>query len=67
MFEYIFPQEFLDLFSRIAVQNCDDNGQVETLALALGSKSNNVIEIKELVFPSQTGTSARVEDNGKSS
>ena len=65
MVEYNFPQELLDYFSKIALRNVNTEGQIETLALALGTKENDVFEVKELVFPSQKGSSSHVLDNGK--
>ena len=65
MIEYIFPQDLLDYFSKIALKNVNAEGQIETLALALGKKVNEVFQVEELVFPSQNGSSTQVTDTGK--
>ena len=63
--KYDFPQTLVDYFATMALKNFDNEGQIETLGLALGTKVDNVIHIEELVIPSQIGSSCSVVDNGK--
>lgn len=58
-----FPLFLLNYFSTEALKNYKD-GHVETLAIVLGEKSNNLIEIQELVFPEQRGQQNSVQDAG---
>ena len=60
----IFPRFLLDYFSTEALKNCKVD-QIETLAIALGKKTANVIEIQELVFPEQKGNQNSVKPAGK--
>ena len=52
--KYEFPRVLLDHFTREALKNEDNEGHIETLALALGSKNDGIISVEELIFPSQT-------------
>ena len=63
--KYDFPQTLVDYFATMALKNFDNEGQIETLGLALGTKVDDVIHIEELVIPSQSGSSCNVVDNGK--
>ena len=64
MVKFYFPKLFLEFFEHEALKSRDNNGQIETLALAIGTKVGGSIEIAELVFPSQQGKSDFVEDKG---
>jgi len=63
--KYKFPGILLDHFSREALKNKDEDGHIETLALALGTKDEDTISVQELIFPSQVGKDDHVEDKGK--
>ena len=65
MIKYKFPQAILNHFTQVALDNYNEDGHIETLALALGKKENGILEVTELIFPSQNGASDFVEDKGK--
>ena len=63
--DYQFPNVLLDYFAKVALKSVDNDGQVETLALAVGRKVDEKIVVEELIFPAQSGKSDQVEDKGK--
>ena len=65
MVKYKFPQTILNHFTEVALENYNEDGHIETLALALGKKEHDILEVTELIFPSQNGASDFVEDKGK--
>ena len=62
--KFYFPKLLLEFFEHEALKSRDDLGQIETLALAIGTKVDDSVEISELIFPSQEGKSDFVEDKG---
>ena len=64
MAKFYFPKLLLEFFEHEALKSRDNNGQIETLALAIGTKVGDSIDIAELIFPNQEGKSDFVEDKG---
>ena len=64
MVEYIFPTQLLDYYTSVALNNFRNERHIETLCIALGSEAGNAINIEELIFPTQSGTSNSVDDEG---
>ena len=63
---YKWPPNLVDSFFEKAVLNTDERGQIiETLAFVVGVQDSTGITAKELIFPSQTGSSFHVESLGK--
>ena len=58
------PKHLLEFYSSEAVKNKNSSGQIETLAIGIGHLINGCIEVEELIFPSQVGSSTHVEDTG---
>ena len=65
MTDYKFPKQLFDYFATVALKNFKQDRQIETLCIGLGTKAENVIQIEELVFPNQDGTTTSVDDKGK--
>ena len=61
---FCFPRYLLDYFASVALTNLDKDGHIETLAIALGKKTDNLIEIQELIFPEQIRREDSVIDKG---
>ena len=63
--EYNFPSVLLDHFKNETLRSCGQKDQAGTFAIALGRKIENVVEIEELIYPSQEGKSDQIKDKGK--
>ena len=63
---YRIPSNIIDLFAEESLKNVGQNGKhLETLALLIGKRDQNVITTDEIIFPSQTGYDSNVNDDGK--
>ena len=62
----IYPQNVIDEFIKKAKDHKDDKGvPKELLAFVAGYKDGDVLIGTELIFPKQSGTSFKVDDEGK--
>ena len=61
--EYTFPNALLEHFLAEALKSTDLSG--ETVALAIGHKTKNVLNINQLIFPAGLKPSDATEQSGK--
>ena len=63
---FIYPGNVLDEFTKKAKNHRDDKGlPKELIAFVAGYKDGDVLIGTELIFPNQSGTTIRVDDEGK--
>ena len=63
---FIYPENVIDEFTKKARNYKDDRGvPKELLAFVVGYKDGDVLIGTELIFPKQSGTSFKVDDQGK--
>ena len=62
-----FPSLAIEEFIKEARGNLVNNDIVETMCYFLGKKSENDYLVDTVIFPHQTGTQSRVNDEGKTS
>ena len=65
MSNYKIPKQLFTEFLKVAKNNCDHEGHIETLAFLAGSREGDMLVASHLVFPKQVGTSSKVDDHGK--
>ena len=63
---FIYPENVIDEFTKKARNHKDDKGvPKELIAFVAGYKDGDVLIGTELIFPKQSGTSFKVDDEGK--
>ena len=63
---FIYPENVIDEFTKKAKNHKDDKGvPKELIAFVAGYKDGDVLIGTELIFPKQSGTSFKVDDEGK--
>ena len=67
MSKYSIPSDVIEKFSQVACHNrCSRTGNhIETLAYLVGHRNDNTLIATDLVFPTQVGTTTKVDDEGK--
>lgn len=61
---YKIPNQIIQEFCQVALNNKDTRGHIETLGLITGVWSGKDLIAKELIFPQQKGSASYVEDLG---